>query len=105
MSETQSPTRIALDEGRVRFGDDPANYESARPPYPARVFEVLTSRCGLGPGTRAFEIGPATGLATRELAARGANVIAIEPDPRLATHLAGWSARERAPCHGPQFDV
>jgi SAM-dependent methyltransferase len=94
---TEAPAPITIDEGRVRFGDDPGNYEAARPPYPSRVYEILTERCGLAPGIHAFEVGPATGLATRELATRGANVIAIEPDPRLAAYLASRSERERAP--------
>jgi len=78
---------LPLVEGRRAFGADPSNYESARPQYPARVFELLRERCGLGAGCRAFEIGPGTGLATRPLLAAGASVTAIEPDERLAAKL------------------
>ena len=77
-------------EGRAAFGADAANYDSARPPYPAWVYETLARDCGLKPGARCFEIGPGTGLATRELLARGARpLVAIEPDARLAAFLAG----------------
>lgn len=75
-------------EGRNAFGADAANYDFARPPYPDWVFERLTADCGLGPDTRAFEIGPGTGQATARLLAAGANpLVAIEPDARLATYL------------------
>jgi SAM-dependent methyltransferase len=79
---------LGLVEGRRAFGGDPANYDSARPQYPERVFSLLGERCGLGPGTRTFEIGPGTGLATRPLLAAGAApLVAIEPDERLAATL------------------
>ncbi len=78
-----------MEGGRRAFGADAANYDSARPEYPARVFALLRERCGLGPGTRTFEIGPGTGLATRRLIGNGADpLVAIEPDERLAAKLA-----------------
>jgi hypothetical protein len=43
---------------RRLFGSDPTNYHEARPEYPERVYELLTSRCGLGPGTATLAIGP-----------------------------------------------
>lgn len=83
---------LPLIDGRRAFGADAANYDRARPQYPARVFELLRARCGLAPGARVFEIGPGTGLATRPLLTAGARVTAIEPDERLAARL-----RENAP--------
>jgi SAM-dependent methyltransferase len=77
---------------RVRrsvFGRDPEAYQLARLPYPKRVYEVLRSRCGLRPGAAVFEIGPGTGIATRELLRWGANPLTlVEIDPRLARYLA-----------------
>jgi SAM-dependent methyltransferase len=73
--------------GRQAFGNDPANYDAARPPYPDWVFDELRA-CGLGPGAAVFEIGAGTGTATRPMLAAGANpLVAIEPDPRLAAFL------------------
>src|SRR5215208_4481156 len=70
------------------FGADPANYHDARPEYPERVYDLLTTRCGLGPGTATLEIGPGTGLATHRLLALGADpLVAVEPDARLAQFL------------------
>jgi len=80
---------IDRSEGRRAFGADPAGYERARPGYPARVYELLASRCGLRPGTRTFEVGPGTGQATRQLLRMGAEpLVVVEPDARLAAYLA-----------------
>ena len=85
--------RIGIEEGRRAFGADAANYDSARPGYPERVFEVLRERCGPIAGRDVFEIGAGTGLATRTLLKLGvARLVAVEPDERLATYL-----RERSP--------
>src|SRR5436190_11440584 len=74
--------------GREAFGADPAAYDAVRPPYPDWVFDELTARGALGPGTVTFEIGAGTGIATRALLARGASPLtAIEPDLRLAAFL------------------
>ena len=74
-------------EGRGLFGSDPASYDLARPGHAARVYEVLAERCGLGQGARVLEVGPGTGQATRRLLEYGADVVALEPDPRLASFL------------------
>ena len=85
--------QVPREEGRSAFGADPANYDRTRPPYPGRVYEILEERCGLGVGSRCFEVGAGTGVATRELLARGASVVAIEPDPRLADFLRSAAGR------------
>ena len=70
------------------FGRDPETYDRVRPRYPERIFEVLTRRCGLGPRSVVFEVGPGTGIATRELLRRGVEALTlIEPDRRLARYL------------------
>ena len=80
--------RIDRGEGRRLFGSDPAAYDRARPGHAERVYEVLVERCGLGPGARVVEVGPGTGQATRRLLDLGAEpLVAIEPDPALATYL------------------
>jgi SAM-dependent methyltransferase len=80
---------LARSFGRQAFGEDPANYDDARPDYPSWVFEALRARCGLGPGCATFEVGAGTGKATRPLLAAGADpLFAIEPDARLADFLS-----------------
>jgi SAM-dependent methyltransferase len=88
------PPQLLIDreKGRRAFGADPAGYDEARPRYPDRVWELLGQRCGLSQGKgeerATLEIGPGTGLATLELAARGAHpLVVVEPDERLARFL------------------
>lgn len=74
--------------GRQAFGGDPAGYDSARPPYPGWVFDLLHEHCGLKSNAVTFEVGAGTGAATRRLLELGANpLVAIEPDHRLAAFL------------------
>ncbi len=75
-------------EARRAYGIDPESYETGRPEYPERVYQLLETRCGVGPGTTALEIGPGTGRVTRRLVDLGAFVTAVEPDPSLAQYLA-----------------
>jgi SAM-dependent methyltransferase len=84
---TETPRHLTVEDGRKAFGEDAANYDAARPPYPDWVFERLAG-CGLRSGARVFEIGPGTGQATARLLAQGASPLtAIEPDERLAAYL------------------
>ncbi|HUZ08634.1 MAG TPA: class I SAM-dependent methyltransferase [Acidimicrobiales bacterium] len=105
---------IQRSEARSVYGQDPKGYEVGRPEYPDRVYEVLTERCGLGPGTAVVEIGPGTGLVTRRLVAVGARVVAVEPDPAFASHLADsmmgtveiiGTSFEEAPLADDRFDL
>lgn len=83
-------------DGQTLFGLDAATYAAGRPGYPTALFDLLAERCGLGPGTATFEIGPGTGQATVEVLRRGASpLVAIEPDPGLAAWLAGQSLADR----------
>ena len=80
--------KIPLSEGRYLFGRDPLAYANARPDYPEKLYQRLRTRCKLGPGISAFEIGAGTGLATRRLLAFGVSLLwVIEPDGRLAGFL------------------
>lgn len=74
--------------GKVAFGGDPGRYHQARPGYPAQIYKILQNRCGLRPGSCAFEVGPGTGLASQRLLELGASpLVLIEPDERLAKFL------------------
>jgi len=85
-------SKLQRDEGRRLFGLDPAGYRAGRPDYPEAVYETLVHRCGLGPTTRALEIGPGTGQVTQRLLRNGAHVVAVEPDPSMASYLFETSA-------------
>src|SRR4051794_40873276 len=74
---------------RLSFNDAASIYQRGRPPYPVAVFDLLTSRCGLQPGTRVLEIGAGTGQATGPPRAAGAPVVGAKPGaPPAATPTA-----------------
>jgi 16S rRNA (adenine1518-N6/adenine1519-N6)-dimethyltransferase len=53
-----------------------------------RVRDRIVNAAGLGPDSAVLEIGPGTGILTEALLLRGARVLAIEVDRRLAGALA-----------------
>ncbi len=80
-------------EGRTLFGANAAAYEAARPRYPRALYDVLANQGALVPGTGVLEIGPASGVATRDLIARGARPITlVEPDRRFEQQLLALRA-------------
>ncbi len=74
-------------EGRALFERTADFYAAARPPYPERVYEVLVERCGLGPGTRALDVGAGSGQATIGLLEAGATVLGVALSSALAEEL------------------
>jgi SAM-dependent methyltransferase len=72
---------------RGLFSSDVAAYDSGRPGYPDRVYELLQEVCGLGPSSEVLEIGPGTGQATGRLLDHGATVTAVELGLELAARL------------------
>jgi SAM-dependent methyltransferase len=74
-------------EGRSAFDGVATSYADARPPYPERVYEILRTRCHLGPGQRVLDIGAGSGQATQRLVDAGAEVVAVEPSQALADEL------------------
>ena len=82
-------------EGRGLYGHDPAAYDAGRPAYPERLWTVLETRCGLTAGCHVVEIGPGSGLVTRGLLSRGAEVTAVEPSGPMAAYLREHLDRDR----------
>ncbi len=72
---------------RGLFSSDVAAYDTGRPGYPERVYELLQEVCGLGPDSAVLEIGPGTGQATGRLLDCGATITAVELGPELAALL------------------
>ena len=66
------------------FGAAAAAYAQHRPDYaPAAVDWALEP----APGPRVLDLGAGTGKLTATLVARGADVVAVEPDPAMLTEL------------------
>lgn len=87
------PASLERSFGKEAFGADPANYHSARPPYPQATWDALVQRAGLRAGIEILEIGAGTGLATLPLLTHDpARLVAVEPDARLAEFLGRAAA-------------
>jgi SAM-dependent methyltransferase len=67
-------------------------YDAARPSYPADLYDAIDRLAGPLDGARVVEIGAGTGIATRGLRERGANVLAVDIGPGMLRRL-----RERTP--------
>src|SRR5579862_2774912 len=63
------------------FGAEAERYDRARPSYPAEVADALRATAGV----RVLDVGCGTGIAARQFAARGCEVLGVEPDERMAT--------------------
>ena len=63
---------------RATFDQDAEAYDRSRPVAPDDVFDEALRLASLAPGSMVVEIGPGTGQATRQLAARGLQVVAVE---------------------------
>jgi len=81
-------TDARIDPMAAAFGAAAADYERARPSYPAEAIEVLRAEAGVGPGKRVCDLAAGTGKLTRLLVTTGADVVAIEPVPGMRDQLA-----------------
>lgn len=78
-----------MDRGRT-FGAVARAYDDHRPAYPGAAVDVALA--GTPARARVLDLGAGTGKLTRLLAARGLDVVAVEPDPAMLAVL-----RERSP--------
>lgn len=100
-----------MDRGRLfeLVADD---YDEIRPSYPERVYDEVDRLTRLH-GARVLDLAAGTGVATRQLLARGADVVAVDPGlPMLAQlrrHSPGVPAvvarAEALPFRPNTFDV
>jgi ubiquinone/menaquinone biosynthesis C-methylase UbiE len=67
------------------FGAVAERYDRFRPRYPDALIAELVERQGL----RVLDVGAGTGIASVQLQAAGAEVLAVEPDPHMADVAAG----------------
>lgn len=80
--------RPPLHTDRLRaesFGSAADRYDRHRPRYPATLIAELVDRQGI----TVLDVGAGTGIASAQLRAAGADVLAVEPDPLMAEVAAG----------------
>ena len=73
---------------RATFDAAADAYHAARPRYPVALFDRLHEVARLTAPADMLEVGPATGIATEPMAARGHRIVAIELGEDLARHCA-----------------
>jgi SAM-dependent methyltransferase len=66
-----------------RFADRAADYVTGRPSYPAAALDALFDGLGDARDVLAADLGAGTGISSRLLAERGAQVLAIEPNQAM----------------------
>ena len=71
------------EELRHTFDAAADTYHDARTRYPGALYDRLREVAGVGRGTTVLELGPATGVATEELAQGGAVITGIELGEQL----------------------
>jgi ubiquinone/menaquinone biosynthesis C-methylase UbiE len=72
----------------TRFDTRVADYVAARPSYPDGVFDALFDGLGDPASLTIVDLGAGTGISSRQLAARGSSVIAIEPNAPMRAGAA-----------------
>jgi ubiquinone/menaquinone biosynthesis C-methylase UbiE len=65
------------------FGKVADAYEAYRLGYTGLVWDHLARHCGLVSGADVIDLGCGTGLSSRPLIERGANVVGVEPDSEM----------------------
>ena len=89
------------------FGATADLYDRCRPRYP----QALVSDVVAGAGVRVLDVGAGTGIASAQLQQAGADVLAVEPDERMAGVAAAKGIRverttfEDWQAAGRQFDL
>lgn len=68
---------------RERFTATVDDYRRHRPAYPEALIDWMLADAGLGAGDAVVDVGCGTGISSRQLAARGLRVIAVDPNPTM----------------------
>lgn len=84
-----------LDDGTLaafdptgRFSDRAEDYQRFRPDYPAAAIDAVLEHLGPPGSLHAADVGAGTGISSRQLADRGVDVIAVEPNGAMRSVAA-----------------
>ncbi|HEX4048712.1 MAG TPA: class I SAM-dependent methyltransferase [Elusimicrobiota bacterium] len=81
---------------KKRFTATVEDYQAYRPGYPDALVDWILSVAGVPPGGKAADVGSGTGISTRLFAARGLDVVGVEPNDEMrAAAEARGGARYR----------
>jgi SAM-dependent methyltransferase len=69
------------------FGSEAESYERGRPSWAPEAVRLVREELALGPGRRVADVAAGTGKLTRLLVTSGAEVVAVEPIPEMASVL------------------
>lgn len=75
------------------FGRAAVDYDRCRPQYPPRAVDTVERLAGDG---LVIDVGAGTGIFTRQLGERGLDVVAVEPDVRMAAVARDHGVRVEA---------
>lgn len=70
-------------DSRVRFSETADLYDRYRPSYPPALLDWIVAECRLRPGDAVADLACGTGISTRLLAARGLDVVGIDPNEAM----------------------
>jgi SAM-dependent methyltransferase len=77
----QPRANLYVDRARAdSFGAAARIYDARRPRYPDQLIDDLLARGA----QRVLDVGAGTGIASEQFLGQGADVLAVEPDPRMA---------------------
>lgn len=76
-----------IDPRSASFGRRAGAYDETRPSYPEEAIEIVVAGLDLGPDAAVVDLAAGTGKLTRLLAARFANVTAVEPSEGMRAAL------------------
>jgi len=97
---------------RQRFASCADEYQRHRPGYPSALLDWVLAETATGPGAPVADVGCGTGISTRMLAARGLDVIGIDPSEAMldrarrgggARYLCGEAAATGLPAGSQQL--
>jgi len=94
MTDDLDPEIIRRFGEAVDFGKTAGDYAVHRAGFPAEFFERLDDHVGLTPGAAALDIGSGTGAVARGLAARGLEVLGVDPAGPLLEEARALAAAE-----------